>query len=198
MALIPSDPRQRNALLVIIASLAVVYLFYDYWYEPRVEEITTLEVRLETLQGQNRQAQMMATRGGDDLEERLAVYERHVQRLEALIPSTEEVPTLLNSMAQEARQAGVELGSMRPEAAQPGSHYIRQSYELGVMGSFHDVARFLTAIASLPRIITPVDLEIRPYTGPAIQEVESPIQARFRIETYVVPDTPLPPVEAEG
>ncbi len=194
MALIPDDPRQRNALLGIIIALAAVYLFWDYWYNPQVEEIDALEARLEQVEEQNRQAQVIAARGGEELEERLAVYERHIERLEELIPESEEVPALLNSMALEARNAGVELGSMRPEPADEGEFYTMQSYEIGVIGDYHDVGRFLTAVASLPRIVTPVDVEITPYTGPDVTDAAFPVQARFRIQTYVVPgDGDLPP-----
>ncbi len=194
MALIPSDPTQRNALLIILGCLAAVYLFYDFWYRPQVEEIETLEVRLQNLEDQNRTAQVVAARGGEELEERLALYERQIERLEELIPRSEEVPALLNSMAQEARRTGVELGSMRPEPAQQGPFYTMQSYELGVIGDYHNVGQFLTSIASLPRIITPVDLELDPYTGTTpIEGAQAPVQARFRIETYVIPNGPVDP-----
>ena len=197
MALIPEETPKQIALVVIVAALGLLYAMHAYWYTPRAMEIETLESQLTQLQDQNRAAEVTAARGGADLEERLAAYERHVARLEQLIPRGEEVPALLNSMAMEARQSGVELGSMRPEPAQTGEFYTRQTYEWAVIGDFHDVGRFLTAVASLPRIITPLDLEIERYGGtPPRQEMEAPILARFRVETYVLPGD-LPPEDVE-
>lgn len=187
MALIPEDPKQRNALLVILALLAGGYFFNDLWLSGAKEDITRLESRLEQLEAQNRRAQVLAARGGD-LEERLAVYERHVQKLEELIPQREEVAALLNSISQEALTARVDLSSMNPEPPEPGTFYTRQTYDLTVYGEYHDVARFLTAIASLRRIITPIELELVPFQGRNVRrEYENPVEARFRIETYVIP-----------
>ncbi|MEX0935718.1 MAG: type 4a pilus biogenesis protein PilO [Gemmatimonadota bacterium] len=188
MALIPQERPKQIALMVIILAAAGLYVLHTYWYTPTVVEIEELEARLSQLETQNRQAQVVAARGGAELEERLAVYERHVDRLEELIPEREEVPTLLNSMAMQAREFGVDLSAMRPEPPQVGEFYTLQSYLVEVVGDFHDVGQFLSSIASLPRIITPVDMNLEVFSGSAArQEMVAPVRAEFRIQTYVVP-----------
>lgn len=196
MALIPQERPKQIALMVIVVSLAALYAVYTYWYTPTVIEIEELEARVAQLETANRQAQVVAARGGAELEERLAVYERHVDRLEELIPEREEVPTLLNSMAMQARDFGVELSAMRPEPPQVGEFYTLQSYQVEVVGEFHDVGQFLAAIASLPRIITPVDLNVETFAGnTAREDMVAPVRADFRIETYVVPAPGAAPAE---
>ncbi len=199
MALIPQERPKQIALLVVIAALAGLYAFHQYWYTPRVQEVESLRSRLTQLEDRNRQAQVAAATGGADLEERLAVYERHLTRLEELIPLYEEVPALLNSIVLEARRVGVEMALLNPGPTIQGDFYNQQSYEMAVVGGFHPVGQFLTAIASLPRIITPVDLDVEPFTGtPPRADMEAPVTARFRIQTYVLPgggsvfDLPLP------
>jgi len=202
MALIPSDPKQRNALLLGIVAIAAGYLFHSFWYSPREAEIAVLEDRLEQLEDRNRRARILATRGGEEIQERLAVFERHLTRLEGLIPQSEEVPRLLEAMAGEARRTGLgDLAAINPEPSEPGEFYTRRSYEVTVIGQYHDVGRFLTAVASLPRIITPVDLDLvarspqaQRVAGSGDQEAGQ-VTARFRIQTYVLPTPPpeLPP-----
>jgi type IV pilus assembly protein PilO len=188
MALIPQERPKQIALVVIIGALAALYAFHTYWYVPRVEEVESLQSRLTQLEDRNRQAQVAAARGGAELEERLAVYERHLDRLEELIPQNEEVPALLNSIVLEARRMGVEMAFLNPGPSIPGEFYTEQSYEMAVVGDFHPVARFLTAVASLPRIITPVDLDVEMFTGtPPRADMVAPITARFRVQTYVLP-----------
>lgn len=189
MALVPDDPKQRNALLVGLAAVVVFYfLFWDMWYVPRSEELTEMETRLEQLEDQNRSAQILATRGGQQLQDRLELYERHVAQLEELIPRSEEVPTLLNQMSAESRRTGVNIALLRPEAPEPGEFYTRQSYQIEVVGSYHDVGRFLTSIASLSRIITPLDMDVSRFQGnTTVVDAEDPVVARFRIQTYVLP-----------
>lgn len=185
MALIPEDPKQRNAIIIAILIVVGFYFFHSNWYTPRQAEIERMERRLTQLEDQNRRARVIATQGAEGLEQRLAVYERHIVQLERLIPESEEVPALLNEILVEARNTRVEVTGIRPEPVQVGEFYTRESYELTAVGDYHDMGRFLTAIASLPRIITPVDLNISRFTrGP---EAESPVVASFRILTYTLP-----------
>lgn len=190
MKLMPEKKNQQAAFLVIIFAIGGLYAFHHYWYTKKQDEVMAMDARLEQLEDQNRRAQIVATRGGRELEEKLALYERHLLRLEQLIPQSEEVPALLNSMAVEARQNDVELALMRPEDPEVGVYYTKQSYAIGVVGEFHDVGRFLTAIASLPRIVTPVDLDMslsRAAANDSEEAEESPVLAQFNIQTYVIP-----------
>jgi type IV pilus assembly protein PilO len=194
MALLPQEPKHQKALVVIVLALGAVYAAYTYLYSPRKTELETLRTRVEGLQSTNRQAQIQAARGGQDLEERNALYERHVMQLEQLIPQTEEVPQLMRTIATEARAAGIELSALNREPDQPGEFYTRSSWSLNVFGEYDDVGRFVTSIASLPRIITPVDMELGLYAQPAGVglDFEFPVLATFRIELYVVPDPNAP------
>lgn len=203
MALIPDDPKQRNALLLGVLAVAVFYGFWAYWYSPRKAEVDEMTARLEQLESENNRARIIATRGGTDLQERLALYERHVDRLEKLIPQSEEVPALLNEITAEARRMGLnrgDLASLRPDQNEAGAFYTKQSYEVEVIGDYHDIGRFLTSVASLPRIITPVDLDLSTFVGDASvldPSIETPLSAHFWIETYILP-TPTQTSPAEG
>ncbi len=189
MALIPDDPKQRNALGAIVLCLVALYFANSLWYSGAKEELAAEQARLETLETQNRVAQTMAITGGRDLEERMAVYERHLAQLEQLIPASEEVAALLAEMTRVSREVGVNLDLMRPEASEPGAFYTKETFEIRVLGEYHDVGRFLTRIASLPRIITPTDLQLDQFADTrSATEYTSPVQVTFRIQTYVVPD----------
>ena len=198
MALIPDDPKQRNALLLGLVTVALFYVFWAYWYTPKQAEIEANAAQLERLDQNNRLAQIIVARGGTELEQRLAEYEQHVVRLERLIPQDEEVAALLNQISAAARQTGVSDPGMEPEPDEVGDFYTKESYEINVIGEYHDIGRFLTRVASLPRIITPVDLEITPFTGDVNlldPDLETPLQARLRIQTYILPQETAPPVE---
>ncbi len=201
MKLLPDDPKKKNVLIVAVAFVLGLYAFHSFWYTGQQEEIDEMTSRFENLDDQNRRAQIIATRGGAELEEKLALYERHLLRLEQLIPQNEEVPALLNSMTLEARQNGLEFVLIRPEPLEAGPYYTKHSYEIGVAGRYHDVGRFLSAIASLPRIVSPIDLDMtvlraqqaRPNRNSADEGAEQAVAAQFRIQTYVVPPPGGPP-----
>ncbi len=195
----PADPKQRNALIIAVLLLALIYPFYSFWYKGQREEVNAMQARLEALEAQNRRAQVLAARGGGDLEERMALYERQVAKLEELIPAAEEVPVLLDDMSIRARQDDVEMNRLLPEPSEEGAFYSKTSYEVAVAGDYHAVGRFLTDVASLSRIVTPVELDLSPHPQPQLfPEIDSPVLATFRIETYVLPNPAAAPPPTTG
>lgn len=208
MALLPDDPKKKNAVFAAILALVALYGFHSFWYADIAAELDQTEARLEQLDDQNRRAQIVATRGGRELEEKLAQYERHLIRLEQLIPRSDEVPALLNSITVQSRQHDVNVTLLRPEVDEQGADYIKDLYQVGVEGNYHSVGRFMAAIASLPRIITPTDLDMTLLQGARAADLNNdeegnnfPVTAQFRIMTYLVPtsDGPVPvnPNEAD-
>lgn len=185
----PADPTQRNYMILGIVALLLIVPFYMYYQTPKNEDMAVIRDRLETLDIQNRQAAVILARGGQDLEERMALYQRHVSRLEELIPAQEEVPALLDDIQRRARLVGVEVQGLDPEPTELAGPYNRTGYQMSVVGEYHDVARFLTEVASLSRIVTPVQVEVELFPNPlTFPDMESPVVATFRIETYVLPD----------
>jgi type IV pilus assembly protein PilO len=196
----PSDSVQRNWMLGGLVLLALIIPFNMYYLTPATDENDVVRDRLESLDIQNRQAQVIIARGGvDELRRRMDQYTRHVDRLEELIPGREEVASLLNDIQGQARQTDVDVLGLDPEPPAPAGPYTRTSYQMTVVGEYHDVGRFLTRIASLSRIVTPVDVEVSIYGNPQSRpDMEFPVQATFRIETYVLPDQSALPAALPG
>jgi type IV pilus assembly protein PilO len=193
----PTDPVQRNWMLGGVVALVLIVPFRMYWMAPRTASNDELQQHWETLQTVNRRASVLAAQGGGDLEQRLALYEQHVAKLEELIPAQDEVPGLLDDITTRARQVNVDLRELQPQPREPGQFYTKQSNVMAVVGEYHSVARFLTDIASLPRIVTPVQLDLQLFTQPQqYPDLQSPVLASFRIETYVLPDSSSAPPPA--
>ena len=199
MALSPLDPQLRRNLMlggVMVALLG--YLFYDYVYAPRRAEVDALRTRVEELQTRNSAARALTRGVGTDVEGTLASYRRQLEAVEGLIPSGEELPDLLDAISAEAQRTTVEIALIQPSGATEEAYYTRRAYDMAVVGRYHDVGDFLTRVASLPRIVTPLNLTLAPTAaagGPgaaanpgAAEAVR--VEARFSIETYVIPSTP--------
>ena len=118
----------------------------------------------------------------------MALYERHIAQLEQLIPESAEVRALMEEISTVEREVGVTVDMMRPEAEEPGDFYTKQTFEMRVFGEFHDVARFLTRIASLSRILTPIDVSVEEFNDPRALSFDAPVVVNFRFQTYVIPD----------
>jgi type IV pilus assembly protein PilO len=186
---LPDDPAQQRRLLIGLIPIAVLFFYWYVMHQNRVTELETMQTHLETLEMRNSQARMRAPQS-QQLEERLATFERHVERLEQLVPRNEEVSRLLNQISERADQIGVSVARFQPAGTNRGAHYTRRTFEMSVSGTYHEIARFLTAIGSLPRIITPIDLSVitlnQQQTGRRAND--HVLEASFVIETYVLPE----------
>lgn len=199
MALLPQEPRSQKALIGIVVALGALYGFWEFWRAPRLEQLEADQARLERLEGQNRAAQVRALQK-ERLEQQAAVYERFVRRLEELVPAEEEVPRLLRDITAEARRLNVDLNLVEPLSDQPQGYYTKQAYTMRVIGEYHDVGQFLTTVASLPRIITPVDVSMEPFANDELLQYDAGVIVDFQVETYVLPQGGVapPPAPAEG
>lgn len=188
MALLPSDPQQRNKVLLGLLMIGgLAYGGHTYLYEPRTAEIAELETRLERLETVNRGA-VARTQGGGvaEAERQLAFYQAQLASMEGLVPTSEELPDLLDAIAAEARRTGVELALIQPVSATKEEFYTRRTYDLAVVGAYHDIGDFLTRVASLERIVTPINLTLVPREN-AARPTRADLEAKFAIETYVLP-----------
>ncbi|HEX6940229.1 MAG TPA: type 4a pilus biogenesis protein PilO [Longimicrobiales bacterium] len=187
MPLLPTDPQQQRKLLIGLLPLVALLGYWYFIHGKRKAQIAALESRLESLEAKNNAARARTRQGGPELERTLAQYEAHIARLEELVPKSDEVSRLLHSMSVSAQENGVELAKLTPQNPEPGTYYTLHMHDMAVFGTYHDVGRFLTAIGSLPRIVTPVNLTLVPR-GERDGVME--IQASFRIKTYVIPEAP--------
>lgn len=180
------DSRQKLILGGLVLA-GLVYGGYTYLYSPRAAHVAEMEERLESLQAQNRTARILVEQGGEAaVEERLTEYSDQLVRVEGLIPSAEELPDLLDAISSEARRTGVDLSLIQPTGAEVAEFYTRRTYDLAVLGSYHQIGEFLTRVGSLPRIITPIELHVTVQEG-EVRDGSPRLEARFAIETYVLP-----------
>jgi len=188
MALLPQEPKQQRALVVIVLAIAAGALFWNYWQVPKDEEVATLTDRIESLEAQNQAARIAAARGIEGLEENLATFERHIARLEELVPRAQQLPSLIVDINTVAERLDISPLSFVPNPAETGESYTRRTFEYTWVGEYHAIGQFLASIASLERIITPTQLQLSEYDAPAeYPDLESPVLAEFTIETYVLP-----------
>jgi Tfp pilus assembly protein PilO len=194
----PADPTQRKWMMGGIVALVLIIPWRMYMVSPRQDANAEVQTRVESLEEQNRRAGVLSARGGGDLEERMALYERHVARLEELIPAREEIAILLDDINSRARLVDVEVLSLVPEPPVASEFYTRTAYDMSIVGEYHAVGRFFTEIASLSRIVRPAQIDIQLYPTPLqYPDWVSPVMASFRIETFVLPEPGSQPAAAE-
>jgi type IV pilus assembly protein PilO len=201
------DPQTQKGALAVILVLGLGYAFYQYVYTPKAAELAELTAQAERLERYNENAKVAAQANRiAALEEESVSYDRRLEAFEDLIPTTEQVPQLLERVATAALEADVDLLGFTPLPAEPGTFYTEQFFEVEVRGGYHAIGSFLTRIANLPRIIKPMITELvgerveprlrgravdpnRPPPAP-----ETMVRAKLELSTYVLPGGEVPVV----
>jgi len=202
MALVPGNPRDRNLVLVGLLAVGLAVLYQQVYWAPENERLNGIEVHLDALDSLNRIARLEYAKGSaTKLHQEGDVYARELSALRRLVPTRNEVPALLASISTAARRAGLELVDVQPDGITNGNAFDTYKYKLGVTGPYHKIAAFLTNIGSLPRIVSPINVnlaptartgELRPKPGDQF------LDARFGVQTYVAHAAPKPAPAENG
>ncbi|MFV0886208.1 type 4a pilus biogenesis protein PilO [Metapseudomonas otitidis] len=94
------------------------------------------------------------------------------------LPSDTEVPGLLEDITRTGLGSGLEFEEIKlqPEVVQ--QFYIELPIQISVVGSYHDLATFVSGVASLPRIVTLHDFSIAPLSPESTSKLRMSILAK--------------------
>jgi type IV pilus assembly protein PilO len=189
MALLPTNQRDQIMVFVVIAAIAALGLYYQYVWSPKQQVLAVLEERVDNLTQINEKIEREVKRGNlAKLKAEGARYRRDLMVLRQLVPTKNEVPGLLEQVSTAARRVGLDLSDVQPEPVVSGTHFDVHRYRMGVNGDYHAIARFLTNVGSLTRIVAPINLQLTPSSKNlprVIPKEHRLLEARFQIQTYV-------------
>jgi type IV pilus assembly protein PilO len=162
--------------LLLVLVLALGYFLSIQDMETRLD---TARANEETLKEQFSTKAFQAA-NLDPYKNQMAEMENTFGALLRQLPSDTEVPGLLEDITRTGLGSGLEFEEIKllPEAAQ--QFYIELPIQITVVGAYHDLATFVSGVASLPRIVTLHDFEIKPL------DPKSPLKLRMSIlaKTY--------------
>lgn len=94
------------------------------------------------------------------------------------LPSDTEVPGLLEDITRTGLGSGLEFEEIKllPEVTQP--FYIELPIQVVVVGNYHDLATFVSGVASLPRIVTLHDFETKPVSTESASVIRMSVMAK--------------------
>jgi len=93
------------------------------------------------------------------------------------LPSETEVPGLLEDITNTALGSGLALQEVKLQPEQKRDFYSELPINIRMSGSYHELAAFVSNVASLPRIVTLHDLTIKP-TGADSDQLDMQVVAR--------------------
>ena len=197
MALLPKNPRDQKMVAAAVVAFALAALYWNFVWTPKHAELVALEVRLDTLDAQNAMARARIAQGtAAELEAEAARYARDLEVMRLLVPTGNELPSLLEQVSTAARREGLDLASVEPQPVVHGETFDTYRYRVSVTGGYHALAEFMTNVGSLTRIVAPVNVSLGLSTNKNMNAVKlapegtAPVESRFDIQTYVIRTAP--------
>lgn len=197
MALLPKNQRDQTMVLVCILAVVLAVVYWNYVWSPKNESLNVLAQRVDTLEARNNAAREDVAKGTiAQLQAEAEQYARELEVMRQLVPTSNELPLLLDQVSTAARREGLEIAAIEPLPVVQGEIFDTYRYRIAVPGSYHEVARFLTNVGSLTRIVAPINLQVGPTNNPNSSAARlrapntAPLDSRFEIQTYVIRTAP--------
>ncbi|WP_203301695.1 type 4a pilus biogenesis protein PilO [Marinobacter sediminum] len=157
-------PGPIKAIVVLIIVGLIVgggYWFFIKDQYVRLEQVERTEADLR--QKYEQKAYQVANL--EVFKAQMAEMEETFGALVRQLPSETEVPGLLEDITNTALGSGLSLQEVKLQSEQKRDFYSELPINIRVSGSYHELATFVSSVASLPRIVTLHDLTIKPTGG---------------------------------
>jgi len=150
-------PIKVIVLLIVFGAL----IFGGYWFMVK-DQYTQLERIASEEQDLKSQYEQKAYKGAnlDAFREQMREMEETFGALLKQLPADTEVPGLLEDITNTGLGSGLDISSIKLKPEVSREFYVELPIDISVRGSYHDLASFVSGVASLPRIVTLHDFSI--------------------------------------
>lgn len=154
-----SWPVPVKAVVLVVLFSALV--FGGYWFfikdqYAQLDRIAKDEISLK----EQYESRAFKVANIDAFREQMLEMQKSFGALLKQLPAKTEVPGLLEDITNTALGSGLEIKSIQLKPEISKEFYVELPMEIEVSGTYHDIASFVSGVASLPRIVTLHDLDI--------------------------------------
>lgn len=201
MAFLPSSQRDQSMVLLALCGALAIGAYWYFYLDPKSQELAAVESHIEILSLQNERAKSELARGNpEQLRQEALEYRRNLEVMRQLVPTSNEVPDLLEQVSTAARRVGLDLEGVEPEPVIGGDQFDTYRYRISLTGDYHAIGAFMANVGSLTRIVAPVNLQLKVAAAAAQQDpprsrADAPerqkLTTAFQIQTYVARSAPV-------
>lgn len=165
-------PIRIGALVILVG--AILLLGYLRIIKPQLEEIASLEKQeAELKQTFDKQQRKAANLGA--YQKQLEEMKRSFGAMLRQLPNKTEVESLLVDLSQTSTANGLKVEFFKPTGTVTKDFYAEYPITLRVFGTYHELGKFVSDVAALPRIVTLHNISIKPAdketTGELVMEM---------------------------
>lgn len=145
-------PQEAKVGACVLAALLIVLLGWYLMIRDKQATLTGLESTESTLRGE---FEGLAAKAAnlEPLKAQLEQMEQMLKQMLRQLPSKTEMPDLIVDISQTARATGINNELFQPGAEVSKDFYAEQPITLEMSGTYHQFGRFVSGVASLPRVV---------------------------------------------
>lgn len=193
MAIGEKEKKQLMYLGIAVPVLAAV-AYYMLLFQPDSDRLTNMRSRIDTMQAKIDTAKADLAKGTVEASRaRVAAYMRQLTMLRKLVPAANDVPNLIDDISNRAKRRGIAIAKFTPGTVEPGTPFEVHKYSYTVFGHYDEIAAFLSDVASLTRIMVPVDVKVDQAKQTAMKAYADTsgalLEVSFELRTFVKPQS---------
>lgn len=152
-------PAPVKITVAVLAGLFVFVVCYFALIKPDIEQYNTLVAQEETLKQQFEEKQQLAA-NVEGYKNQIKMMEERFGNMLKQLPAQNEMPGLLEDISKTGVASGLTFELFAPMPEVLHDFYVELPINITVVGTYHELAVFLSRIAQMNRIVTLHDFEI--------------------------------------
>jgi type IV pilus assembly protein PilO len=173
-------PKHQQIGLLVGLILAILVVDFLYLYSPNSDRISSLSEEIEGARNERDKKKKLAA-NLPKLQQEIRNLDGMLKQAVAQLPDQKEVPNLLSSISNKARESGLEIIVFRPRAENFQDFYAEIPVDVVVRGGFHNVATFFDEVGRLDRLVNLGNINLKHYR---VNEDNVTIQASTMATTF--------------
>jgi type IV pilus assembly protein PilO len=160
--------------LGVIITLCTIIIVAGLWFDTQ-KQLAKLEDHQKKEIALKEEFKVKALRAA-----KLELYKEQLAEMNATfgallrqLPEKTDVESLLVDVSQTGLASGLEVNMFKPSVEEKKGFYAELPITLEVIGSFHQMATFISGIAALPRIVTINDMKLEPAAAKDVADEAS-------------------------
>lgn len=169
----------KAAAILIVCCVVVGGGVYQFTLE-QLNQLDVLKAEEQSLKDSFKSKQKKAVN--------LPAYQAQLEQIKKLLdkmikqmPTKAEVADLLVEMSQIASESGLENRLFQPDSVVNKEFYLELPYKIEMIGKYEELGLFVSGLASLPRIVTVHDVEIKKSSS---KDDDAMMTMRAVVKTY--------------
>jgi len=182
------DPKVQKIALAGVVFFILAYFWYSRVYTPQANQIEAKQSEYQTMITNLRNVEMKS-KSLDALQAEYTDLLARYREIEQLLPEVKMVPSFLVQLHTASSLTGTKITSIMPQPIHPESFYNVASFDVELVGGYHDFGKFISYIANFPFIVNVSNMDIKsnpPKADPDNKAKEITVTANFTLSTYFV------------